>query len=530
MAQPNDTAYDAGGALIVGAGLAGLFAALKLAPTPCVVLSPLPLGDGASSAWAQGGIAAAIAPEDSPAAHAADTIAAGAGSVDAEVARSVADEAAARIEDLVRLGAPFDRDASGRLVQSREAAHSFSRVVRVKGDQAGRAVMDALIAATRAAPSIRVVEDVTVDDLAVEGGRVVGVFARRRADRHAEPLLFRARATILATGGVGGLYAVTTNPSKVRGQGLGMAARAGALIGDPEFVQFHPTGLATDRDPTPLASEALRGEGALLVDADGRRIMEGVHEDMELAPRDIVARAIHRRIAAGDRVFLDTRSSLGARILDEFPTVSAYCREAGIDPVRDPIPVQPVQHYHMGGVLTDDRGRTSLPGLWACGECACTGLHGANRLASNSLLEALVFGARIAADAKLAAEAAPAPADPIAPAPRPTEPGDPVEAADAAVRELRALMTRHVGVERDAAGLRTALAGIARLERDTVCAARSFLNMTTAATLIAAAALRRVESRGGHHRSDCPEANDALERRTVMTLEEAVAIRASAAG
>ncbi|SET86718.1 L-aspartate oxidase [Oceanicella actignis] len=523
----NDTVRRAEGALIVGAGLAGLFAALKMAPAPCVVLSPLPLGDGASSAWAQGGIAAALAPEDSPALHARDTVVAGAGAVDEAVARSVAEEAAARIEDLLRIGAPFDRDASGRLLQSREAAHSFNRVVRVKGDQAGRAVMDALIAAVRRTPSIRVLEGVSVDDLALSDGRVSGVFARRAGDLHAEPILLQAPAVILAAGGVGGLYAVTTNPSKVRGQGLGMAARAGALIGDPEYVQFHPTGIAVDRDPTPLASEALRGEGALLIDETGARIMQGVHPDMELAPRDVVARALHRHIARGGKAFLDTRASLGPRIAEEFPAVTAYCREAGIDPAREPIPVRPAQHYHMGGVLTDARGRTSLPGLWACGEVACTGLHGANRLASNSLLEALVFAARIAQDAaNLAARADPEPAPPPPPL-RPAQEGDPLRAAEDAVRALRRTMTRDVGVERDEEGLRRALREISRLERGTPCASRAFLNMTSAATLIAAAALMRRESRGGHCRSDHPEADPAAPARTQITLTRALEIRES---
>jgi len=525
MAPARDNVFDTGGALIIGAGLAGLFTALKLAPVPCTVLSPDPLGAGASSAWAQGGVAAAMAEGDSAEAHAADTVAAGAGMVDEAVALSVAREAAARIEDLLSFGAPFDRDEAGRLLQSREAAHSFARVVRVKGDRAGRAVMAALIERARATPAIRLIEGVTVDDIAAEAGRVVGVFGRRIDDPYAEPIFFRARSTVLATGGLGGLYAITTNPGRVRGQGLGMAARAGAAIADPEFVQFHPTGIAVDADPTPLASEALRGEGATLIDQNGRRFMLDVHPDAELAPRDVVALAVHRVRAAGGKVFLDAREALGAEFDEKFPTVAKFCRDAGIDPTTQPIPVAPVQHYHMGGVKTDWRGRSSLPGLWVCGEAARTGLHGANRLASNSLLEAVVFGARIAEDVGGLEPAAP-PLPSIAPAAPAERAGSAGQVAPPeAVAELRRLMSAHVGVERDAAGLTLALKEIARLERENAGASRAFLNMTTAATLVAAAALGREESRGGHYRSDFPETDPTRAARTEITLAEALEIR-----
>lgn len=527
MTPARDNVFDAGGALIVGAGLAGLFTALKLAPSPCTVLSPDPLGAGASSAWAQGGVAAAIAEGDSAEAHAADTVAAGAGTVDEEIALSVAQEAAARIDDLLEFGAPFDRDAAGRLLQSKEAAHSFARVVRVKGDGAGRAVMAALIDRVRATPSIRVVEGVAADDIAVEDGQAVGVFGRRIDDPYAEPIFFRASSTVLATGGLGGLFAITTNPGRVRGQGLGMAARAGAVIADPEFVQFHPTGIAVDADPTPLASEALRGEGAILVDQHGRRFMQDVHADAELAPRDVVALATHRVRAAGGAVYLDTREALGGRINTLFPTVARFCRDAGIDPVTQPIPVAPVQHYHMGGVKTDARGRSSLPGLWICGEAAHTGLHGANRLASNSLLEAVVFGARIASDV---AKSDPGPASqrPVAPAPSANRNrGRDRVAPPEAVAELRQVMSAEVGVERSAASLSHALRDIARLERENAGVSRAFLNMSTAATLVAAAALARKESRGGHYRSDFPEPDPTCATETEITLTDALAIRAS---
>jgi L-aspartate oxidase len=494
-----------------------------MAPHPVTVLSPMALGEGASSTWAQGGVAAALHCDDSPAAHARDTVAAGAGIVDPAIAFSVASEAARRIDDLAALGTPFDRDADGRFIQSREAAHSAHRVARVKGDRAGHAIMQALIIAVRATPSIRIIEGIEADDLALAEGGVAGVFARQSSDPWSAPILFRAPHVVLATGGVGGLYRVTSNPSRVRGQGLGMAARTGAIIADPEFVQFHPTGIAVDRDPAPLASEALRGEGATLIDETGARFMAAIHPDAELAPRDVVARSIHDHIAAGHRVFLDTRDAIGAGFAEHYPTIAGYCAEAGIDPVRQPIPVAPIQHYHMGGVRTDAVGRTSMPGLWAVGEVACTGLHGANRLASNSLLEALVFGARIAT--RITGEAA-AMARPIGALPTPAPEIDVLP--EAALAELRQIMTAHVGVERDAAGLTHALRTIARIERQSQGTSRAFLNMLASATLIAAAALRRTESRGGHARADYPDTDPAQAHQTLITLDEALAIRAAA--
>jgi L-aspartate oxidase len=382
--------------LIVGGGLAGLFTALKLSPRPCIVLSPRPLGEGASSSWAQGGIAAAMSEGDSAEAHAADTLAAGAGIVNEAIATLVATEAAARVHDLLEYGVPFDRDLAGKLVQSREAAHSVHRVVRVRGDMAGAKIMEALIAAVRATPSITVHEGVVAEELLMAGGQVCGILARGQMGAARGPTAFPAAATVLATGGVGHLYAVTTNPSEAKGVGLAMAARAGATIADAEFVQFHPTALDIGADPAPLATEALRGEGAWLVNGKGERFMPAIHPDAELAPRDIVARGVFAEIAAGRGAFLECRTAIGAAFPERFPTVTAACRAAGIDPVTDLIPVAPAEHYHMGGVATDAEGRTTLPGLWAAGEVACTGLHGANRLASNSLLEAVVFGARIA--------------------------------------------------------------------------------------------------------------------------------------
>ena len=388
-----------GDVVIVGGGLAGLFTALKLAPMHVTVLAAAPLGEGASSNWAQAGIAAAVGPDDSPDLHAADTLAAGAGIVDERVARFVTEEAPARIDDLVAYGVPFDRDTEGLFSLSREAAHSRRRIVHVSGDRSGAAIMRALIAKVRATPSIRVLEGCEADELIVSEGRVEGVrLLRPAAFGNGAYEFFPACAVVLATGGAGGLFAITTNPGYARGEAIAMAARVGAVIADAEFVQFHPTGIDVGADPAPLATEALRGEGAILINGKGERFMPKIDPRAELSPRDIVARGVFAEIATGRGAYLDCRTAIGAHFPEAFPTVYAFCRAAGIDPVTQPIPVAPAAHYHMGGIATDERARSTVPGLWAVGEVASTGLHGANRLASNSLLEAVVFGARAAAD------------------------------------------------------------------------------------------------------------------------------------
>lgn len=506
-----ETTLSTGRIVILGAGLAALSAALRLAPRPVLVISPEPLGDGASSAWAQGGVAAAMAAGDSPAAHASDTLRAGAGIVDPVIAALVTAAAPDHILDLTGRGAPFDRDAAGGYVLSREAAHGAARVVRVKGDQAGREIMATLIAAVRATPSVQVAEGVAAARLQVDGGRVTGVWLMR-SDGLSGLVLLRAPAVLLAAGGAAGLYAVTTNPARIRGQAMGMAARAGAVIADAEFVQFHPTAIATGEDPAPLATEALRGEGAVLINSAGHRLMPDHHPDAELAPRDVVARAIFAETQAGRRPMLDTRACLGAEILTRFPAVAGACLRAGIDPVADAIPVAAAAHYHMGGVATDDQGRSSLPGLWVCGEAASTGLHGANRLASNGLLEALVF-ARRAADSI----AASLPAADAAPVALEFPPGD-QRVDPATVARLRQVMTDHVGVLRDGAGLRAALRALDTLGQGPQ--PEPLANMLAAARLIAGAALLRQESRGGHCRLDYPASDPALAHRSRLTLDQ----------
>jgi L-aspartate oxidase len=507
--------------VIVGGGLAGLFCALKLAPRPVTVISAAPLGQGASTAWAQGGIAAAVAEGDSAEAHAADTIAVGAGLVDESVALGLAREAGARIRDLLHYGVPFDRDLEGKLAVAQEAAHSARRIVHVRGDMAGKAIISALIETVRATPSIHVIEGYAAEALLTEDGAVAGLQMRKVGDPTAKPVSIASRAVVLATGGIGHLYAVTTNPAEASGLGLAIAARAGAVIADPEFVQFHPTAIMVGRDPAPLATEALRGEGATLINDRGERFMLARHPLAELAPRDIVARGVFAEIAAGHGAFLDAREALGAHFAEKFPTVYASCMAAGIDPAQQPIPVAPAAHYHMGGISVDTYGRTSLKGLWAGGEVSSTGAHGANRLASNSLLEAVVYAARIAEDIGGSTIAAPArlPAPPI------TQRNSAMPMLSEA--GLRAMMTSHVGVIRDGERLAEAVRSFAAIERDAGNIA--LRNMATTALLVAAAAWARRESRGAHYRIDYPVEKPALAHRTMTTLAAAREIAASLA-
>lgn len=480
------------GPLVIGGGLAGLSAALEAGPKKVLVITPAPLLEACSSAWAQGGMAAALTLSDTPRLHAADTDAAGAGLVDAEAVRTLTDDGRATVEWLAALGAPFDRDENGDFAVSLEAAHSQARVARVGGDGAGRAILSALVAAVRAAPYVEVWEDGRLRGLIQDQtGRVRGALIERGAKdgRPGQLVEVLAPATVLATGGAGGLFAHTTTPAALLGEGLALAWRAGAEIVDPEFVQFHPTAIDVGLDPMPLATEALRGEGARLVDGQGRFLL-GEDAGADLQARDIVARAVHAARSDGRGAFLDARTAIGAHFPTVFPGVFAACMRAGIDPRQSPIPVAPATHYHMGGIAAGTDGRTTLAGLFAAGECAATGVHGANRLASNSLLEAASFGRRTgraaAAEGAVTGRTATPPVLP--------------DLTDEARAALRAAMSDHVGVIRDDAGLRQALAVIAALEPE----APEALPLTTA-RLIAGAALARHESRGGHYRSDYPE-------------------------
>jgi L-aspartate oxidase len=497
--------------LVVGTGAAGLTAALGCSPQSVTVLTKARLGTGGSSPWAQGGIAAAVGKDDAPALHAADTLAAGAGLNDPRVVEILTTEGPERIEALLALGAHFDLDDTGSLALGREAAHSRRRILHAR-DATGAEVVRTLVEAVRRSPQIRVVDEAFAIDLALEDGEVVGLLAIHADGRR---VLHLAPAVILATGGLGQLFLHTTNPREATGDGLAMAARAGARLVDLEFVQFHPTALAAGADPMPLLTEALRGEGAVLIDDESRRFMADEHPDRELAPRDVVARAIWRRLMAGCRVFLDAREAVGDEFPERFPTVFKLCREHGLDPRTEPIPVAPAAHYHMGGIAVDERGRTSLPGLWACGEVAATGAHGANRLASNSLLEALVFGARVAEDLRTRV-----PVGRVSRGPRLA--GSGIAAIDGPgdaelTAAVRRLMWEKVGVVRDESSLASAVDELQRLASRHPQAAGEARNLLGIGRLVAAAALERRESRGGHYRSDYPAADPAWQHRLFLT-------------
>ncbi len=494
--------------VVVGTGVAGMTAALGAAPLAVHLVTKTDLESG-SSLWAQGGVAVALGHEDSPELHAADTVAAGAGLVDPEVAEIVTRDGVLAIRRLIEIGAEFDRGGRGELAFGREAAHSRRRILHAGGDATGAELVRTLARRVRAAAGITIFDRAFAEQLVVERGRIAGVLVRHPDGRRR---LHLAPRVVLATGGLGQLYRYTTNPSEATGDGLLLAAAAGARLVDVEFVQFHPTALAVARDPLPLLTEALRGEGSVLVDESGERFVAAEHPDGELAPRDVVARAIWRRLADGHRAFLDTRQAIGERFPERFPQVFAACRAAGIDPRREPLPVVPAAHFMMGGVAVDDAGGASLPGLWACGEVSSTGAHGANRLASNSLLEALVFGARVAAELR----AAPAPAAAVVAPPLPPAAVD-WRGGGELRRTVRELAWASLGLVRDAYGLDGALARLATLWRELPAGASETRSLVAAATLVGAAARRREESRGAHFRSDFPAPREAWRFRQFLT-------------
>jgi L-aspartate oxidase len=535
LAAPQPGWAETTDVIVVGSGVAGLTGALHLreAGLHVTVVTKENIDDG-STRWAQGGIAAVLDPLDTPAAHAKDTLVAGVGIGDPAAVDVLVTEGPARVRELIRWGAQFDRHPDGSLMLTREGGHHANRIVHAGGDATGAEVQRALQEAVRRDPWIRLIEHAMVLDLLRDAdGRACGVTLHVLGEGAEDGVgAVLGAAVVIASGGMGQIFASTTNPTVSTGDGVGLALRAGAAVTDIEFVQFHPTAFALGNGSAalhgsasvavaaqlPLISEAMRGEGAHLVDADGKRFMVGQHELAELAPRDIVAKGIHRvLLATGENhVFLDARHL--PDVEHRFPSITAACRSAGIDPVTDLIPVAPAAHYASGGIRTDLHGRTSIDGLYACGEAACTGVHGANRLASNSLLEGLVFGKRIADDVAARAD----------------RPGDPVVDRTAGwvvaqdVRsELQRAMTRGAGVLRSADSLAQTQATLDELSqtRGTPNTATwEATNLVTVAGALVAAAIRREETRGSHWREDFPVARDEWLGHLVARIDDGESI------
>ncbi|MEV8374146.1 L-aspartate oxidase [Kribbella sp. NPDC056861] len=510
LAAPEPGWTDTVDVVVIGSGIAGLTAALRARELGSVLVVTKDVVASGSTQWAQGGIAAALSPEDSPEDHLNDTLVAGAGLSDPEAVRVLVTEGPEAVRDLIELGAVFDTGAGGGLSLTREGGHHRNRIAHAGGDATGAEIERALVAAVKRAPDIRIIEHALVLDLLkAADGAVAGVTLHVMGEGQLDGVgAIRSRAVILASGGLGQLYAATTNPSVSTGDGMALALRAGAKVRDLEFIQFHPTVLWLGKGAKgqqPLVSEAVRGEGAFLVDHEGKRFMQGQHELADLAPRDIVAKAIMRQMLASgkDHMFLDARGFGDEKWRVRFPTILASCRSHGIDPVHELIPVAPACHYSSGGVWTDLQGQTSVPGLYACGEVACTGVHGANRLASNSLLEGLVFARRIAATL---AAGLPELREPVV--------DDRVAGlVDAdVVPELQRVMTVGAGVIRSASGLSEAGDRLAKLIEQPADQPGTpdweATNLATVATALIEAATTREESRGSHWREDHPDRDD----------------------
>ena len=499
--------------LIVGAGIAGLRAAITLAAAGRVlVVTKEALGES-NTQYAQGGIAVAISGSEDVELHLEDTLAAGDGLVDPIAARVLVEEGPARVEELLGWDTHFDRYATGELMLTREGAHSRNRILHANGDATGREIGRALLARASATPGITLLPWTLLTDLITSDGRVFGATL---LDENGEIRTVHARSVLLASGGAGQVYSDTTNPAVATGDGIAAALAAGAELADMEFYQFHPTALSLSGVPRFLLSEALRGEGAWLVNAAGERFMHRYHPLLELAPRDVVARAITRE-GMGTRpgetlpVYLDMRHVTSVDPDARFPGISAFLHQHGLDLARDLIPVRPAAHYLMGGVRTDVDGRTSLPGLYAAGEVACTGVHGANRLASNSLLEGLVFGARAAEAMRRES------GDPVKAEVRASLPTSDVSLprVEEAIRRLQQQMWEHAGLLRDAELLRSIDLAEATRYANAIPSSHwtrreyEARSLARVARAIVVCALAREESRGAHYRNDFPQRDDA---------------------
>jgi len=505
--------------VVVGSGIAGLTTALKARRAGRVLLVTKTELDAGSTRWAQGGIAAALGPGDSPEQHLTDTLVAGAGLCDEEAVRVLVTEGPALVRELVELGTNFDLDHAGDLALTREGGHLRHRIAHAGGDATGAEIERALIEAVKATEGIEIIEHALVLDLLKSAdGRASGVTLHVIGEGQRDGVgAALGRAVVLATGGLGQVFASTTNPPVATGDGVALALRAGAEVTDLEFVQFHPTVLWLGPGAAgqqPLISEAVRGEGAVLVDVHGNRFMVGQHPLAELAPRYVVAQAIIRqlRVSGADHVLLDARAVPDFE--ERFPTITASCRSHGIDPVTMPIPVVPGAHHASGGVRTDLVGRTNVPGLYACGEVACTGVHGANRLASNSLLEGLVFAARIADEL---VRSLPPSAEPVH-----VNDADAGLLSPSASIEVQAAMTTGAGVLRSAESLEAAAAelGVIETQPGEPCVeAWQATNLHTVATALVAGARLRAETRGCHWREDHPEPDDEWLGHVVTSLE-----------
>lgn len=506
------------GVIVIGSGLAGMVTALKLNPVPVLLLTKSRLGEGSSSRLAQGGMAAAIGDDDSPDLHIADTESVGKGLSNDRIVRIITESASEEVDWLTEIGVEFDRDPKGGFSLGKEGAHSRRRILHAHGDKTGAELIKSLRNAVLASDHIEIMENVFAADLIRKDDRIVGVLLRSEVD--GEWYRLYSRETVVATGGIGALFGQTTNPVESTGDGLAMAFRAGVRMADMEFVQFHPTALLSDRRPLPLLTEALRGEGATLIDGDGKRFMRELHSLGELAPRDVVSRAIWNLRRKNIPVFLDCRPIWSDDFPRRFPTVMSNCREAGLDPSRDPIPVVTAAHYHIGGILTDPEGQSSVPGLRACGESAATMIHGANRLASNSLLEALIVGARVAGDIKAGFS------EEIISSRIADEDWAVAEAPCPAVRDrITRTMWTKVGLLRCRLSLGEALEELEELDSsmgDALCEEK---NMITVGKLIARSALIREESRGVHYRTDFPETNPAWNRHICLQGDKMFTIK-----